>query len=609
MAELFETLNSVGNDYGILTHKPLVTVAPFTIYDHFAKSGKAQRNKKISNDVVGIINVEVLLIRSMIVLDEQEVGQVTHFHRVVTLLHNGKGDKNSYYSDFIKVAPPDVVGNWEGRSEHNKYGEVQYAFVPLSEQQLPWSGYDIDLELLCEMERFEMRMLKIQRARARFLYSKKQMNREGRQENDDTNVDNSTQTQIDTEKAAAAKKYTGDHPLLMTNFACKMHKRLFEKTNNRVFFTPWENCGKGFEYLENTKLDVIVKIKDLYGIQETYEKGRKKPKLEIAKPTANYIRWDESTKQFEPCLERSALPDEYVVGFQDELPLLHPAASNCYLSAHTTNKPGTMPNESTRKGPDDPVKTYDGTFKDNKPRGYDTNGYILSLDTTWSKSETLHLTNIYQQLPAGEYSASKELFKEHVEVYFLTREMFIKGSWLPSVSVRLVQLLNAEETRIAFVTEYNRRMTWSEISPSSMNDHRVLTTTSFLYEKDNKGDIDVTEIIKPVDPPKNGIVKPIKDVYKCTLGCIKVTAREHQPKSVRCSFDDFMVSLTEVYGRLQDNLGVIHPPPIIGEMAYFLPPSTFYVSDRKTETISPPVDTQDLKKEIEIQKMKVRSCL
>ena len=46
-----------------MSHTPLVTVAPFTIYDRCAKTKSDTNATKIKHDVIGIILVEVILIR------------------------------------------------------------------------------------------------------------------------------------------------------------------------------------------------------------------------------------------------------------------------------------------------------------------------------------------------------------------------------------------------------------------------------------------------------------------------------------------------------------------------------------------------------------------
>ena len=82
-----------------------------------------------------------------------------HFHRVITLLHNGIGDINA---DFC-----DSKGSSKGSSDHvsENFGELHFLYVPLQLNNLPWTGFDIDWNLIVEMEYFEYRMQKIQQAR------------------------------------------------------------------------------------------------------------------------------------------------------------------------------------------------------------------------------------------------------------------------------------------------------------------------------------------------------------------------------------------------------------------------------------------------------------
>jgi hypothetical protein len=51
----------------------------------------------------------------------------------------------------------------------------------------------------------------------------------------------------------------------------------------------------------------------------------------------------------------------------------------------------------------------------------------------------------------------------------------------------------------------------------------------------------------------------------------------------------------ENYDLLRNNLGLIHPPPIFGERAYFLPPSTLQIIDRKLSPIPPSNDGEENK--------------
>lgn len=63
--------------FGILVAKPLVSVAPFSIYHPKKKQ------------TTFALDVEVTLLRSMLVFDEAELKQLNHFYRVVTELHDG----------------------------------------------------------------------------------------------------------------------------------------------------------------------------------------------------------------------------------------------------------------------------------------------------------------------------------------------------------------------------------------------------------------------------------------------------------------------------------------------------------------------------------------
>ena len=118
----------------------------------------------------------------MIILDEQEVDQLTHFHRITNLFHGGCGNGGNTYSwEYIKdecekklaesKKKKSLTGkaeDWKKRLFRNKYGEVQYMFVPLTAKILPWNGLDINWNLITDMECFEYRMLKIQRARYKY---------------------------------------------------------------------------------------------------------------------------------------------------------------------------------------------------------------------------------------------------------------------------------------------------------------------------------------------------------------------------------------------------------------------------------------------------------
>ena len=230
---------TIGKDYGILSHRPLVTCAPTTIFDRCAKNKDAARSRKVTNEVVGVIQVEILLIRSMIILDHQEAEQLTHFHRVITLLHNGRGNHNGYFYDYIKNLYRDDTNkisknnDWHKRTHPNKYGEVQYVFAPLILNKLPWPGFDIDWSVLCELENFELRMLKIQQARCQFQARAKSEAKQIRWDikNDSTLAKEEKDAKLSEVaeslkvKQDAAKHYTDEHPLLRTNQSIRNHMK------------------------------------------------------------------------------------------------------------------------------------------------------------------------------------------------------------------------------------------------------------------------------------------------------------------------------------------------------------------------------------------------
>ena len=65
---------------------------------------------------------------------------------------------------------------------------------------------------------------------------------------------------------------------------------------------------------------------------------------------------------------------------------------------------------------------------------------MISLEMQWKRDiNKLFLTNQWDQLPEAEAYSNKHLMVEHLEMYFLSREMFIKSAWLSSVTIRLVQ--------------------------------------------------------------------------------------------------------------------------------------------------------------------------
>ena len=151
-------------DFGILSHKALLSVAPFTIYERAPKDLAAEQKVKVNYTVVGVIEVTVFLIKSMIILDKRETQQLSHFHRVNTILHNGYGDINA---DFC-----DNKNNKSLPRSHpsENYGELHFLYVPLRLNNLPWTGFDLDWSLIVEMEYFEYRMQKIQQARYVFIF-------------------------------------------------------------------------------------------------------------------------------------------------------------------------------------------------------------------------------------------------------------------------------------------------------------------------------------------------------------------------------------------------------------------------------------------------------
>ena len=57
----------------------------------------------------------------------------------------------------------------------------------------------------------------------------------------------------------------------------------------------------------------------------------------------------------------------------------------------------------------------------------------------------------------------------------------------------------------------------------------------------------------------------------------------------------------ERYQLYSNSLGMVHPPPFIGEKSYFLPPSTYYCSDRKIDPIKPPIRIDDTQKDSDIK--------
>ena len=81
-------------------------------------------------------------------------------------------------------------------------------------------------------------------------------------------------------------------------------------------------------------------------------------------------------------------------------------------------------------------QTYAEYYKEKRPRGFSKESRMIKLERKWQKkyrSCHLMLSNQYDKLPELQSYEHKILFKEHVEVYFLSREMFIKSAWLPSV--------------------------------------------------------------------------------------------------------------------------------------------------------------------------------
>lgn len=77
-------------DYGILSHKPLQSVAPFTIFERAPKDNAAEQRVKVNYTVVGIIEVTVFLIKSMIVLDSQEAKQLKDGFNLNFILYSFK---------------------------------------------------------------------------------------------------------------------------------------------------------------------------------------------------------------------------------------------------------------------------------------------------------------------------------------------------------------------------------------------------------------------------------------------------------------------------------------------------------------------------------------
>ena len=79
--------------------------------------------------------------------------------------------------------------------------------------------------------------------------------------------------------------------------------------------------------------------------------------------------------------------------------------------------------------------TYAEYYKHKRPRGFSKDDRMIKLERKWQKKHRfchLMLSNRYLDLPELQSYQDKILFKEHVEVYFLSREMFIKAAWLPS---------------------------------------------------------------------------------------------------------------------------------------------------------------------------------
>lgn len=331
--------------------------------------------------------------------------------------------------------------------------------------------------------------------------------------------------------------------------------------NDSVFITPWTNCGSGFENINDLEYELFRPNKLKWESDENGESGQFLPK---------YYRTG-----------IAAVRDEYVVGIQrDRIALLHPAAQDCYLSAKGTETTGAS--NVNVKGSE--PQSQASFSRSRKPRGFDETEKLMALTTHWKTtydSTSLNLTNKWDLLPEGEFTLpnANEQFKEHVELYFLSREMFIKGSWLSSVSIRLVELLNAEEIRISFATEYNQQSKAFTLA----NITSIQSSSIIRYERnaDNRGN-ETTTVIEPTVPPtlRTGQKIPSrKYMYKSSTGRIQI-------ETPGIHFDEQQVELFE---SLQNHLGLIHPPPVIGEKAYFLPPSTFHVSDRKVEPISLPL--------------------
>jgi hypothetical protein len=109
----------------------------------------------------------------MIILDQTEINQLLHFHRVITILHGGTG-KNAYFTKYLESIyetkdrlkllekNKNFKTEWASRSDRQKFGDLQFCYVPLSTDVLPWAGYDLDWKLIGKMEHFECRMMKIQ---------------------------------------------------------------------------------------------------------------------------------------------------------------------------------------------------------------------------------------------------------------------------------------------------------------------------------------------------------------------------------------------------------------------------------------------------------------